>query len=202
LWALLFRDTFAFGIANMTLFASASSFADQHWADWVFFVAATIATFALTEFFVFTALFWFNVWWNVAGWVGEHLHVVQFHFWALFFQDAFSIGIANTASFAGTSLDADAWANFGWSSACIITAFALTEFFIGISAHFNFRNVAGWVGEHFQVLLFSGWSITFVSWHANVIFVSQIAGFAEASNNALLSADWTSVWFGAGWSAC
>jgi len=125
--------------------------------------------------------------------------------WALLFQDAFSIGIANMALFACTSWFADAWADWIRFVTAGIATFALTEFFILISANLSFNwhwSVAGWVGEHFQIVMFSGWSFAVLSWHANVIFVSQVSRFAEASDDALASANWAWFWIGACWCAC
>lgn len=169
--------------AEESLFASASGFADT-WAQWVGVFAGTIATFALTVFFVFLALFH---WW-------EHHERFRLNLSGAFTSgNAFTGIISEMAFFAGATRNADTWAQWVGFLARSIASFALTVFFI-IAAHLGCHGGS-----------FGSWHAASFRMDAHTVFVFQESGFAEATDNALHSADrW--VWFGtggrAGGSAC
>lgn len=86
--------------------------------------------------------------------------------------------------FASASLDTDAWAD--WVVVCAggIATLALTEFFVFTSAY--------WI--------LHGWNTTFFGWNTFAVLLLQESWFAEASDDALLGANWAWMWVGAGWS--
>lgn len=115
----------------------------------------------------------------------------------MFLLDAFSIGAsADVSQFAGAARDADAWARWGRGVAGAIATFALTEFLI-LGAHLwwhSWNNEVRRIGEEHVGLR----GVAVGSWHADVVFVPQVAWFAEAANDALTGADWARMGVGAG----
>lgn len=94
---------------------------------------------------------------------------------ALFFGDALAMGTSSEMSLlACATRDADEWANWVGFIAGAVTALALTVFFI-VTAHLDFA---------------------LVGWHAQAFAVLQVSWLAEATNDALESADW--AWIGVG----
>jgi hypothetical protein len=97
---------------------------------------------------------------------------------ALFFGDAFAVGASSEMSLlACTTRDADAWAQWVRFIAGAITAFALTVFFV--------------VTTHLGVAL--------VGWYAQAFAVLQVSWLAEATSDALESADGAWIGLGTGW---
>jgi hypothetical protein len=178
-WAFDGGDTFSGVIfTEKSLLASASGSADT-WAHGVGVLAGTIATFALTVFFVFLALL---NWW-------EHHQRFRLNFrWAFNLSNTFSGVITEMTFFAGAARDADTWAQGIWDLACSIASFALTVFFI-ITAHFGChgRGFGSWHAASFRM-------------DAYTIFVFQESGFAEATDDAVLGANRARMRVGArGW---
>lgn len=107
-------NALSFIISEMTFFASASWFADT-WAQGIGVFAGAIASFALTEFFVFFAFlnrweqherFWLNLSRAFAG------------------GNAFSVIISEITFFASASLFADTWTQGVGVFAGTVTTFA------------------------------------------------------------------------------
>jgi hypothetical protein len=178
--AFLSNDAAAVGtIAEVSWLAGAAGFADA-WAERVGIIAGAIAALALTEFFVVAARF---------GWVQSDergwRHWVDLG--ALLSHDAAAIGSsAEVSLFAGAAGDADSRADRVGFIAGAVAALALTVFFV-IPAHF------GW---HCHGL--GGWDTAGCRRDADAVFVLQVAGFAEASDDALQSAGLGLVRVGAG----
>ena len=179
-WAFDGGDAFTTVVfSEKSLLASASGFANT-WAQGVGVLAGTIATFALTEFFVFLALV---NWW-------EHHQRFRLNFWAFNLSNAFSGVITEMTFFAGAARDADTWAQGIWFLAGSIASFALTVFFI-ITANFGChgRGFGSWHAASFRM-------------DADTIFVFQESGFAETTDDAVLGADRARVRVGAsGWAS-
>jgi len=157
---------------DVSLFAGATRFADA-WAGWVRGLAGSIATFALTVFFV----------------VAAHFSRWQQHFLgALAGQNAATI-FADVSFFAGAALDADEGAHWVGVLAGSVAAFALAEFFI-FTAHLRWQRhgFGSWHTAEFRV-------------NALAFFVFQVAGFAEAADHALKRAYLAGMGVGAGWGA-
>jgi len=127
----------------------------------------------------------------VARWDWWHHHERSWSWCrALFFRHAQAIGTGtDVATFAGATGDADAWTDRVGFLARAIATFALTEFFIGLA---NLRlNGDG----------FGGGNTASFGWNTHALFAFQIAWLAEATNDALATAQWTGVRIGAGRSA-
>jgi hypothetical protein len=163
----------------MSLFASAASNADA-WAQWIGVLARSIASFALTVFFI------------VAANLGCHGHdVFGFHA-AVFRLNAHTVFVFQETRFAKATDDAIASADRArvrvgacrWAGGA-----AAKENFVFFALR-NFR----WESEHLDWFR----CFAFASWHAHVIFISQKTSFAEASDDAVLGADWTWIGVGAG----
>jgi hypothetical protein len=173
--ALFGHDALAIVIrTDKSLPADASLFADTR-ADGVRVLAGGVAALAQTEYLVFTA------WW-------QHLERSWFDFGALFGQNAASIAVvgADVSFLAGAARDTDTRADGVGVFAGAIAALALTEFFV-ITAHLWWQ----WHG-------FGSWNAAGFRRHAHAVFVFQVAGFAEATDDALQSADGAGVRVGAG----
>jgi hypothetical protein len=178
-WAFDGGNTFSTIVfTEESLFASASRFADT-WAQGVGVFAGTIATFALTEFFVFLALL---DWW-------EHHECFRLNLsFAFTSGNAFSGFITEMTFNAGASSDADAWAQGIGVLARSIASFALTVFFI-ITTH---------LGCHGHG--FGSWHAASFRMNADTIFVFQESGFAKATDDAIAGADRARMRIGAsGW---
>jgi len=167
-WAFEFGNAFSTVVfSEKSLLASASGFADT-WAQGVGFRAGTIATFALTEFFVLLALL---DWW-------EHHERFRLNLsWAFKFGNAFSGVITEMTFFAGAARNADTWAQGVGVLAASIASFALTVFFI----------ITTYLGCHGRG--FGGWHAASFRMNAYTIFVFQESGFAEATDDAVAGAD-------------
>lgn len=101
-------------------------------------------------------------------------------------HDAFA-GLGSEVSFfAGTALDADAWAHGVGVLAGAVASFALTEFFV----------LAANLGWHWHGIL--GLDAAVLRPGAHALFVLQVAGLAEASGHTVLGADGARVGLGAG----
>jgi hypothetical protein len=159
---------------QVSLFAEASNHAvlGADWARMWVVAGGWACSSAGFEYFIFLANWW------------HHHQVECVDFWALFFLDAFTIGIANMALFASTSLDTDAWTDWVFVCACGIASLASTEFFIFTGAQ--------WI--------LHGWNTAFFGWNTFTIFLLQESWFAETSDDALPGANWAWMWVGAGWS--
>jgi len=97
---------------------------------------------------------------------------------------------------AGATRHANTWARWVRGVAGAIATFALTEFLV-LAAHLwwhGWNNEFGWISEEHIGL----WAFAVGSFHADVVFVSQVAGLAEAADDALTSADWARMGIGAG----
>jgi hypothetical protein len=158
LWALESHDAAAV-FADVIFFAGAAGDADEGARDESLFAVA-IAAFALTEFLVVSAL----LGWHRQGF-GDGGGAFAGH-------DAFAV-VADVSFFAGAAGDADAGADRIGLFARAVAAFALTVFFVG-AADLG-RQGHGFGGGH---------SAAFRR-NANAVFVFQVAGFAEASDDAL-----------------
>jgi len=163
-------------ISEHSLFASASWFADTR-AQGVGIFARTIATFALTEFFIFLALldrwehherFWLDLSSTFTG------------------LNAFTSVITEMTLFASATGNADTRANRVGVFAGSIASFALTIFF-AVATHLGL-NGHGFDGRHAASFRMN----------ADAVFVFQKSGFAEATDDAIASADRARVWIGAG----
>lgn len=134
---------------------------------------------ARVEHFVFTA---FRGWWQ------HHERGVDWvDFRALLRHDALAVGArAEMSWLAGAAGNADAWADGIGVVAGAVAALALTEFFV-VAAHL------GW-----QRHSFGGRNAAAFRWHALAVFVFQVAGFAEATDDALEGAHRAGVRVGAG----
>jgi len=128
------------------------------------------------ENLVFTAL----VWWQHHERGGQDV-------WALLFRHATTISVTEVSLLAGAARDADAWADGVGFRAGAIATFALTIFFV-VTAD------ASWGQGHG----FGSRNTALDGWDALALFVFQMAGFAEATNNALTRADGARVGVGAG----
>jgi len=111
---------FASFIAEQSLLASASRFADTR-AQWVGVLAGAVASFALTEFFVFLA---FLDWW-------EHHERFRLDLSRAFAGlDALTSFITEKTLFASAARNADTRAQGIGVLAGTVASFALTEFFV------------------------------------------------------------------------
>jgi len=165
-------------ISEHSLFASAAGFADT-WAQGVRVLAGAIATFALTEFFVFFAFF---------DRFGGHQRF-RFHLWRAFDGlDAFSVVVFSEITlFASAAGNADTWAHGVGFRASSIASFALTVFFVFTIAHLSRHGRHG----------FGGWHAASFRMNADAVFVFQESGFAEATDDAVAGADRAGVRVGA-----
>lgn len=160
------------------LFASASSFANT-WAQWIGIFARSIATFALTIFFISFARL--NRW--------EHHE----RFW-LYLGDAFAgfnaliIFISEVTFLASASWFADTWAQWIWVFAGTIATFAFTEFFV-ITARLN------WWEHHERFWL--NLSRTFAGFNAFTSIGSEMSFLASAARNADTRAQGVGIFAGA-----
>jgi hypothetical protein len=161
-------DAFTSGITKVSFHASASGFADS-WAQWIGILARTIATFALTIFFV--------------GIAGGNRWENQKRFWlslrrAFAGHNAFSVIVFSEISFfASAARNADTWAHGVGSFAGAVASFALTVFFV-------FTTHLGLDGHGFD-----GWHAASFRMNAvAVFFVSQKSRFAKATDDAIASA--------------
>jgi hypothetical protein len=163
-----------------TLFAGAAGNADPR-AKRVRVLARTIATFALTEFLVVAADFRWH--WNGVFWFGT----------AVGSRDANALVVLQITGFAEAANFALFGANIAWMGIGAgggASGATRHEDFV-VFALRNFR----WIGEE-HVRLSS--SIAFTGFNADTLSVSQISFLAEASNDAVLGADWTRVGVSAG----
>lgn len=168
-----FGDTFAGFNAfasirsEESLFACASGFADT-WAQWVGIFASAITAFALTVFFIFFAF--------LDRW--EHLERFRLNLSRAFAGfNAFSIIITEMTFFACAAGNADTWAQGVGIFARSIASFALTEFFI--LATYRSSDGHSFGGRHAASFRMN----------AHAVFVFQESGFAEATDDAIASAD-------------
>jgi len=168
-------------VTEKSLFAGATWFADT-WAQWIGVLARSIATFAFTEFFVVTALL---DWWkhHERFWLRNRFSV------AFARVDASASFATEMTFFASTAGDADTWAQWIRILARSIATFALTEFLV-VTADLR-RDRHG----------FGSWHAAVFRLDADALFVFQETRFAEATDDALFSADWRRIGIGAGWSA-
>jgi hypothetical protein len=166
----------------MTLFASAASYADAR-ANRVRVFACTVATFALTEFFVVFA----NLRLNRDRVFGACAAVGSFDAYALFvFQET---GFAKASNDALSGAER---ARMGIGAGGCAGGAARHEDFVFFALR-NFRRV----GEEHVVLS----SFAFASLHADALSISQMTFFAEASNDALFRAQIARMRISAGWCA-
>jgi len=95
--------------------------------------------------------------------------------------------VPEVSLFAGAAGNANSWANRVRIFASAVASFALEVFFV-VAAHLS---------EHWSS--FNGsWYAAFQRLNAQALIVFQKARFAEATNDAVASADWTRVRVGAG----
>jgi hypothetical protein len=178
--ALLSQDALAVGaIAEVTFLAGAALDADTR-ADGVGVVAGAVAALALTEFLVLAA----HLGWQRHGFGGRNAAGFRWHAHAVFvFQVA---GLAEAADHALHGAHrAGMWVGAGRGAG-------------GSARHENFvlfalRDLRR-VGEERSGL--RGFAL--VGWHAQTEFGSQVTWLAEASDDAVLGADWARVGVGAG----
>jgi len=178
--ALLSQDALAVGaIAEVTFLAGAAGDADTR-ADGVGVVAGAVAALALTEFLVLAA----HLGWQRHGFGGRNAAGFRWHAHAVFvFQVA---GLAEAADHALHGAHrAGMWVGAGRGAG-------------GSARHENFvlfalRDLRR-VGEERSGL--RGFAL--VGWHAEAEFGSQVTWLAEASDDAVLGADWARVGVGAG----
>jgi hypothetical protein len=166
----------------MTLFASAARNADT-WADGVGVFAGSIASFALTEFFVISTYLWLHG----HGFDGWHAASFRLNADAIFiFQEsrfAETTDDAIASAFrARVWIDAGGWAS-GSTSEEHFVVFALGNFW--------------WISEKLHG--FGG--IAFGGWDANATSISQMTFVTEASDDAVLGANRARIGIGAGRSA-
>ena len=135
---------------------------------------------ARAEDFVFVA---FGDWWQHHE-VGRRNRV---DLRALFGHDAASVAFGADVSFlAGATGDADTRADGVGFFAGAVAALALTEFFV-ITAHLRWHRDG-----------LGSWNAAGFRRHAHAVFVFQVAGFAEATDDALQRAHLGGMGFGAG----
>jgi hypothetical protein len=178
--ALLSQDALAVGaIAEVTFLAGAALDADTR-ADGVGVVAGAVAALALTEFLVLAA----HLGRQRHGFGGRNAAGFRWHAHAVFvFQVA---GLAEAADHALQGAHrAGMWVGAGRGAG-------------GSARHENFvlfalRDLRR-VGEERSGL--RGFAL--VGWHAQTEFGSQVTWLAEASDDAVLGADWARVGIGAG----
>jgi len=92
--------------------------------------------------------------------------------------------------FASATRNADTWANRVRVFAGSIASFALTVFFT-VATHL-------WLDGHG----FDGWHAASFRTDADAVFIFQKSGFAEATDDAIASADRARMWVGArGWAS-
>jgi hypothetical protein len=171
-------DAFAHGVLQVSFLAEASNHAvlGADWA-WVRVVAGGWAGGAAgVEDLVLAAL---------VGW--QHHELSWLDSWALFFWHAATIAVAQVSLFAGTAGNADSRADWVGALAGAVAAFALAPFLI-LTADASWWHGHGFFGRN---------AATF-SLDAFALFVLQVAGFAEAADDALASADWARARVGAG----
>ena len=178
--ALLSQDALAVGaIAEVTFLAGAALDADTR-ADGVGVVAGAVAALALTEFLVLAA----HLGWQRHGFGGRNAAGFRWYAHAVFvFQVA---GLAEAADHALHGAHrAGVWVGAGRGAG-------------GSAWHENFVFLAlrdlRRVGEERSGL--RGFAL--VGWHAEAEFGSQVTRLAEASDDAVLGADWARVGVGAG----
>lgn len=167
----------------MILFASAARNADT-WAHWVGVFASTIASFALTVFFIITTdlrsdRHGFGSW-NAASF-RMNAHTI-FVFQESGFAEATDDAV-ESADRARVRVGAGGWASGSTTEEDFIF-FALRNFW--------------WKSE--ELHSFSG--IALGGWHADATSISQMTFFAEASDDAVLGANWAWMGVGAGGGAC
>jgi len=163
-------------VTEKALFASAARNADT-WADRIRVLAGSIASFALTVFFIFLAL--------LDRW--EHHERLRLELSRAFTGfNAFTGIVTEMTLFAGAAGNADTWADRVGVLARTIASFALTVFFV-IATH---RGLHGHS--------FGGRYAASFRMNADAVFVFQESGFAEATNDAIASADRARVGIGAG----
>jgi hypothetical protein len=162
-------------VADVSFFAGAALDADEG-AHGHAVVAGAVAAFALFEFLVVSAL----LRGRHHGFRGDFVD-----FGAIAGHDAFAV-LAEVSLFASAAGDADAGADGVGLLAGAIAAFALTVFFIVAADRWRQRHGFGGgdsAGDRFN---------------ADAVFVFQVAGFAEAADDALESAEFGRVRLGAG----
>jgi len=166
----------------MTFFANASGNADT-WADRIGVLARAIASFALTVFFVITA--------------HRGLHGHSFGSWhaASFRMNADAIFVFQESGFAEATDDAIASADRArmWVGAGSRASGSAGEEHFVVFALRKFW----WISEKLHG--FNG--IALGGRHANAASISQMTFFAEASDDAVLGANWARIGIGAGGSA-
>jgi len=169
-------------ITEKSLFASAAGNADTR-AQRVGIFAGSIASFALTIFFVIAA----HLGLNGHGFDGRHA--------ASFRMNADAVFIFQKSGFAEATDDAIASADrarMGIGAGGRASGSASEEHFV-IFALGNFR----WISEKLHG--FRG--IAFGFWHANALSISQMIFFAKASDDAVLGANRARIRISAGGSA-
>lgn len=163
--------------AQMPLLACTTGDADT-WADGVGIVARSIASFALTEFFILLA----DLWWQWHGHLGWYTTLFRWYTHAfLVLQETWFAETANHA------LQSASWAWMGISTRWGARRSARHEYFV-LFALCQFW----WVSE-----VDLSHSLALSGWHAHTLGISQMSLLAEASNNAVLGAYWTWMWVGA-----
>jgi len=178
--ALFGHDAAAVGSsAEVSLLAGAAWDADAR-ADGVGLVAGAVAALALTEFFVVTAHLGWH-WdglgsWDAAGlrWHADSVFVLQ------------ESGLAEASDDALQSAHR-AWVRVGAGRGA--GGAAWHEKFVVLALR-DFR----WVGEEHAGF----WGFALLGWHADAAGVPQVSLLAEASDDAVLGADWAGVGVGAG----
>lgn len=173
-WSIALLGWYAHAIgttAQMSLFAGAARDADA-WADWIGFIAGAIATFALAEFFILTA----HLWWH-----GESLGCWNA---AVFSGNAFALFVLQISGFAEAADDALTRAQ--WARQWVGTGGGAGR--TTWHEHFVFLALRNFwrVGEEHGGL----GSFALMGWHAGAARISQVSFLAEATNNAVLGAEW------------
>jgi len=180
-WAFEFGNAFTIGVfTEMSFFASAARHADT-WANGVGLLAGSIASFALTEFFVFTTHFLVL---HGRDFGGRHA--------ASFRMNAHAVFVFQESGFAEATDDAIAGAfraRVGVGARGRASGSTTEEDFV----FFALRNF-WWKSEELHI--FRG--IAFGGWHAHATSISQMTFIAEASDDAVLGANWAWMGIGAG----
>jgi len=178
--ALLSQDALAIGaVAEVTFLAGAAGDADTR-ADGVGVLAGAVAALALTEFLVVAA----HLGWQRHGFGGRNAAGFRWHAHAVFVLQVAGLAEAADHALHGAHR-AGMWVGAGRGAG-------------GSARHENFVFLAlrdlRRVGEERSGL--RGFAL--VGWHAQTEFGSQVTWFAEASDDAVLGADWARVGVGAG----
>jgi len=161
-------DAHALSVLHVSLLAEAANdaVAGAGWSRVRFGARCRASGTASVEFFVLTALHWWH-------------HHERFRLWhggAFAGHNAFSVIRSEVSLLASATADADTRADWVGVLAGAVASLAFTIFLVGVADHG--RHHHGFFGRHAAVLRFG----------ADAFFVFQVAGFAEASSDAVLGA--------------